>query len=94
MLEDDVTFISENLRVEAGPGSFIMMPRGIPHGLCAITAARMLVLSTPASFVDFAIAVSEPAERLTIPPLGPLDQDKIALAAAKYNIEVVGPLPG
>jgi quercetin dioxygenase-like cupin family protein len=63
VLEDEVTFISGDLKIDARPGSFVFMPRDIPHGLRARTLARMLVISTPAGFVDFAIEMSEPAQR-------------------------------
>jgi hypothetical protein len=53
----------------------------------------MLVLSTPAGFVDFAIEMSEPAGQATLPPSRERDWEKSSAIAAKYNIEVVGPLP-
>jgi quercetin dioxygenase-like cupin family protein len=93
VLEGEVTFISGELRIDAKPGAFVFMPRDIPHGLRARTVARMLVLSTPAGFVDFAIEMSEPARQATLPPPRPRDLEKSSAIAAKYNIEVLGPLP-
>jgi quercetin dioxygenase-like cupin family protein len=63
VLEGQVTFISEERRIEAAAGSFVFMPRDIPHGLRTRTSARMLVFSTPPGFVDFAIEMSQPANK-------------------------------
>jgi quercetin dioxygenase-like cupin family protein len=93
VLEGEVTFVSEERRIEATAGSFVFMPRDIPHGLRAQTPSRLLVFSTLPSFVDFAIEMSEPAKELTFPPAAPGNTEKRRLLAAKYNIEILGPLP-
>lgn len=93
VLEGEVTFLSEDRRIEATAGSFIFMPRDIPHGLRTKTNSRLLVFSTPPGFVDFAIEMSEPATELSFPPVLPGDKAKRKALGAKYNIEIVGPLP-
>jgi quercetin dioxygenase-like cupin family protein len=93
VLEGELTFISGDRRIEAAAGSFVFMPRDIPHGLRARTDSRLLVFSTPPNFVDFAIELSEPAKELTLPASTTRNAEKLTSLAAKYNIEVLGPLP-
>jgi hypothetical protein len=38
--------------------------------------------------------VGEPAKVLTIPPAEPPDMERLMTIAAKYDIEILGPLPG
>jgi hypothetical protein len=38
--------------------------------------------------------VGEPAKELTLPPAEPPGMDKLMAIAAKYDIEILGPLPG
>ena len=54
---------------------------------------RLLVFSTPPGFVDFAIDMSRPAEELTLPFAVSGDPEKRRVLAAKYKIEILGPLP-
>ena len=67
-------------------------PREIPHGFNVVgtVPARMLVLCAPAGFERF---VMEMAEDLTSPPVAPPDTAKLAAVAAKYRIDLLGPLP-
>lgn len=88
VLEGEATFISGELRVRVAAGSFVCMPRGVPHGLRTHTAARFLVFSTPSGFVDFAIEMSH----LSTEKSSTITEERKALSA-KYQIEVLGPLP-
>jgi hypothetical protein len=40
------------------------------------------------------VEVGEPAKELSIPPAEPPDMERLMAIAAKYNIEILGPLPG
>jgi quercetin dioxygenase-like cupin family protein len=75
----------------AGEGSYVFMPRGIPHGFQVEgdEPARILLFVTPAGFEHFVADISEPA-----PPAGPPDIAHVVQVAAGYNIEILGPLPG
>jgi hypothetical protein len=53
----------------------------------------MLIEATPAGFEDFVLALSEPAPASGFPPAGPPDMEKLMAAAARANIEILGPLP-
>jgi hypothetical protein len=55
----------------------------------------MLLFNTPAGFEQFPVEVGEPAEGLTLPPPPeePPDMERMMSIAAKYDIEILGPLP-
>jgi hypothetical protein len=82
--------------VKAESGAFVYGPREVPHGfeVEGTAPARMLLLNTPAGFERFTVEAGEPAKELTIPPTEPPDMDKLMAIAAKYDIEILGPLPG
>jgi hypothetical protein len=40
------------------------------------------------------VEVGEPAKELSIPTAEPPDMDKLMAIAAKYDIDILGPLPG
>lgn len=97
VIEGEILIIvgEEQQRISAGPGTYVLGPRGIPQGFRndGPAPARMLLECTPAGFERFVLAVSEPAPASGIAPAGPLDMDKIVAEAAKVNIEILGPLP-
>lgn len=90
VLEGELSFISGERRMVGTTGSYIYLPRDIPHGFKVIgdQPARFFVLSVPTGFEQFVIEMSEPT-----PPAGPPDLAKLMLVAAKHNIEILGPLP-
>jgi uncharacterized RmlC-like cupin family protein len=91
-----MTFYVGEERVKAEAGAFIYGPRGVPHGfeVDGTEPARILLLNTPAGFESFPVEVGEAAKELTIPPAEPPDMDKLMAIAAKYDIDILGPLPG
>ncbi|MGH9664398.1 MAG: quercetin 2,3-dioxygenase [Bryobacteraceae bacterium] len=93
--EGDVMFICGGRKLRAGPGDFVFGPREIPHGfrIEGTGPARMLFLATPGGFERFMLEMSEPATELIIPPQAPPDMEKLARLAAKYSIDILGPLP-
>lgn len=97
VIDGEILFIAgnEQQRISAGPGTYVFGPRGIPHGFRNDGPApvRLLLECTPAGFVRFVLAVSEPAPTPGFAPAGPLDMDKVIAEAAKVNIEILGPLP-
>lgn len=91
VLEGEIAFVCDGKWIKAGPGGYVFGPREIPHGFKVIgtTPARMLLLCAPAGFEGF---VLEMGEDLTS-PLAPPDMAKLVTLAAKYNIDILGPLP-
>jgi quercetin dioxygenase-like cupin family protein len=91
VLEGEMAFVCDGKWSNAGPGGYVFGPREIPHGFKAIgnIPARMLLLCAPAGFEHF---VLEMGEDLTS-PLSPPDMAKLIALAAKYKIDILGPLP-
>jgi uncharacterized protein (TIGR02246 family) len=88
VVEGDMAFVCDGQWTIAGPGTFVFGPRNLPHGFKVVgdAPARMLLLCSPGGFEQFVVELSEPAP-------APPDMAKLVAVAAKYSIEVHGPLP-
>jgi quercetin dioxygenase-like cupin family protein len=88
VIEGDMAFVCGGNWVRAKAGTFVFGPRGIAHGFKVVgdTPARMLLLCTPGGFEQFVVDLSEPAP-------APPDMAKLVTVAAKYKIDIHGPLP-
>jgi ketosteroid isomerase-like protein/quercetin dioxygenase-like cupin family protein len=88
VLEGDMAFVCDGKWTIAGPGTYIFGPRHIPHGFKVLgdASARMLLLCAPGDFAEFVVEMSDPAP-------APPDLAKLAALAAKYRIDLLGPLP-
>jgi len=91
VLEGEIAFVCDGRWIKGGPGAYVFGPREIPHGFKVIgtTPARMLLMCAPAGFERF---VLEMGEDLTSPSAPP-DMAKLVALAAKYKIDILGPLP-
>ncbi len=69
---------------EAAAGSYFFHPRGTPHGfrMEGSTPARILYMTIPAGF-----------DRFMIEHALPICESRIRRGAARYKIEILGPLP-
>jgi quercetin dioxygenase-like cupin family protein len=94
VLEGDMAFVCDGDWTIAGPGTYVFGPRNIPHGfkVQGTSPARMLLLCAPGGFEQFALELSEPEPAPGVPPAPP-DMAKLATVAAKYRIDILGPLP-
>jgi len=88
VLEGEIAFIVGGQWMVGGPGTYAFGPRNIPHGFTVVseTPARMLLLATPGGFENF-------VNDLRQPELAPPDMGLVMAAAARYGIEILGPLP-
>jgi quercetin dioxygenase-like cupin family protein len=88
VVEGHMAFVCDGQWTMAGPGTFVFGPRNIPHGFKVVgdAPAHMLLLCTPGGFEQFVVELSEPAP-------APPDMAKLATVAAKFSIDVLGPLP-
>lgn len=95
VLEGELEFVSGSQRTIGGPGTTVVLPRGIPHGYRVVgtSPARFLVLTTPGGFEGFFIEAGRPAPSLTLPEQAPPDMAKLKSLADKYHMEILGPLP-
>ena len=95
ILEGELEFLSEGRRFVKGPGAYVFLPRDIPHGFRVVgdSTARFLVLTTPGGFEGFVTEMGEPASGLRLPEPSAPDMEKLGALAAKYRIEILGPLP-
>jgi len=94
VLDGEVTFKCADQILEAGPGSFVFLPRGIPHTFVieGDTHAHMLVLCTPGGFEGFHIEGGTPAVDDSIPAsFDPAQLEVLRGLQHKYNEEHVGP---
>ncbi len=84
VLEGALSFYCGNEKMSAVAGAYFFQPRGTPHGLRVSggAPARILYLTIPAGFDRFVIEHQLPA------PESEPETD-----AARYKIEILGPLP-
>ena len=79
------------------PGSFIAIPRGVPHAFTVTSeTARLLVLITPGSAAaeGFFRDAGDPAPERELPPRGPLEIERIQAAAERHgSVRLLGPPP-
>ena len=84
VLEGKVLFVSEGVRIEAGPGTFFFGPRGVAHGFRSIGEA-------PARFIEGFLPAG--LEELFGAPDELMAYVKAGRTSEKYDVEVVGPIP-
>lgn len=84
VLEGTLTFFWGSDKKKAVAGSYFYQPRGTPHGFRVQrgTPARILYMTIPAGFDRFVL------EREL-----PNPESEPELVAARYKIEILGPLP-
>lgn len=99
--EDETFYVLEGaLRVRCGDdiydapqGSYIFLPRGVPHTFRveSATPARLLTLITPGGGEGVFVDGGRPAERPTLPPPGAPDLKRLQEVALGYGAIFVGP---
>jgi steroid delta-isomerase-like uncharacterized protein len=91
VIEGEISVVCDGKWLKTGPGAYVFGPRGIPHGfkVTGSTPARMLLLCAPGGFEHFVLEQKTP---ITEPP-SPPDMAKLMELAARYDIDIHGPLP-
>jgi quercetin dioxygenase-like cupin family protein len=84
VLEGALTLFWGNEKKKAVAGSYVFQPRGTPHGFRVESRAptRILYMTLPAGF-----------DRFILEHKVPVAQSKSESDAARYKIEILGPLP-
>jgi len=77
----------------ATAGSYVFLPRGVPHTfrVDGDAPARMLTLLTPGGGEAFFVEGGRPAERMTLAPEGRPDLARLQKVALEFGSEFVGP---
>jgi quercetin dioxygenase-like cupin family protein len=76
------------------PGSFVLLPKGLPHWhqVSPYAPMRSLVMTT-GHFECYAAACGEPAQARHLPPLAIPDIARAAAVGDRFHIEALGPAP-
>ncbi len=100
--EDEAFFILEGTiqgvigdeSLIAGPGSFVWLPRDVPHGYKVVgdEQVRTLAMTIPSGFDRFVAEAGEPAPARTLPPPTEPDIERLVGAATRNGQEILGPL--
>ena len=95
ILDGEVDFFCDGQQFHGKPGSWIFLPRDLPHAfkVGADRPARLLTFTFPAGFERFVKEFGAPAQQRSLPPPEPPDVPRIVAMAAKYGIEILGPPP-
>src|ERR1700761_5370197 len=98
VLDGEFTFFCNGTKTVLGPGGYIFLPRGVPHGLrCSSEKeSRMLIHVVPGAdvgFVGMMLEMAVPArERVLREPETP-DLQRLKALCEKNKIDILGPLP-
>lgn len=91
VLEGNIVFFCNDDTFEAGPGSFIFLPKNIPHSFKVDSSqpARLLQLNVPGGFERFHSDMGEPAQTQSLPDPSIPDIAKLQQLATKYGFELL-----
>ncbi|MEI8306282.1 MAG: cupin domain-containing protein [Chloroflexales bacterium] len=100
VLEGDITFFVGAQTLYAPAGTYVYLPRDIPHSFRVegATAARLLQWTYPAGVEQFFVDLGVPTQELILPPPASPEMVQKAIQsllerAPTYHIEIVGPPP-
>jgi quercetin dioxygenase-like cupin family protein len=88
VLEGEITLLVGDEVVRAVAGDVVFAPRGVPHTYAIDSeTARIFVASTPSGFEEFVAAVGVPGDGDPTP----FDPEMLAMVAAEFGIDILGP---
>jgi quercetin dioxygenase-like cupin family protein len=99
VLEGELTVIRDGENIVTGPGSYIFLPRGVPHGFRSNIDrdSRILIHAIPGGKVGFVAMMLEMGvpihDRHKLPKATPPDLKKLQTLCKRNKIDVLGPLP-
>jgi quercetin dioxygenase-like cupin family protein len=93
VLEGHFTFRCGEDIFSGGPGTYVFLPRGVPHTFVVEgdRPSRILTLISPGGGERFFVEAGRPAEGEGLPPAGPVDVEALKQVGAKFGSEIVGP---
>jgi quercetin dioxygenase-like cupin family protein len=94
ILEGEVTAQVGEARVVLRAGDYAFGPRGVPHGyrVTGTGPARLLMMTGDRDFAEFVREASTPVDSDDLPAPADHDFGRVAELAARYGMEVYGPL--
>jgi mannose-6-phosphate isomerase-like protein (cupin superfamily) len=88
VLEGEYTIFADGREFVCPAGSFIFIPSGVPHGFrVGKTRSRKLNLYAPAAMLGYFDDLSEAVKQ------GTVDHVQRSEIAARYSMEILGPVP-
>lgn len=88
VLDGEYIIFIKDREYKCPSGSFIFIPKGIPHGFrVGGVASRKLNLYAPAAMVGYFDELAEATKQ------GDVDPRALAEIALRYSMEVIGPVP-
>jgi mannose-6-phosphate isomerase-like protein (cupin superfamily) len=94
VLEGEARFDLDGELLDAGPGTSVFMPRGVPHTFRVLSpVAVMLGIMTPGAFEELFRNLGVPAAERTLPAPGvvPFDVERVMAEQTRLGTQVVGP---
>lgn len=93
VLDGEFAFICDGKKTVLGPGAYIFLPRGIPHGIRVEgeRPATMPILAMPGTgFVGMMQEMADPATERVLPAPSAPDMQKLTRLCDKYGIDILG----
>jgi len=93
VLEGELSMRCGDRTFSAGPGSFVFLPRNVPHTFVVEgdAPARMVTLLTPGGGEGVFIDGGRVPEHDGLPPATPPDIETLKRVSERYGSEIVGP---
>jgi len=93
VLAGQVRFRCAEQDILAGPGSFVLLPRDVPHTFVVEgdETVHLLTLLTPGGGERFFLDAGRPPEGPGLPPPTRPDIERLARVAETYGMEIIGP---
>ena len=99
VLEGELTVVRDGKKFVAGPGTYVFLPRRVPHGFRSSSekTSRVLIHAIPGGrvgFVGMMLEMAEPVrDRQRLPEATPPDLERLRTLCEKNGIRILGPLP-
>ncbi|HYP47916.1 MAG TPA: cupin domain-containing protein [Thermoleophilaceae bacterium] len=93
VLEGEATFHADGTSKQVRPGATVHVAAGTEHAFRVDSETARILILTTAQHEAFFRAAGEPAAERSLPPAGPPDMDKLAAAAERHGVEILGPPP-
>lgn len=93
VIDGNLTLRCGDETFEAGPGSFVFLPRDIPHTFVVEgdTQAHLLTLISPGGGERFFVAAGRTPESDGLPPTAPPDIEKLKRVSNDFGADIIGP---